>query len=72
MVQPLISVVIPAYNHERFVGVAIDSVLKQTCQEFELVVVNDGSTDETPEIAAAFEREGDQHRGRHQSHEELL
>ena len=55
MAQPLISVVIPAYNHERFVGVAIDSVLKQTCQDFELVVVNDGSTDRTEEVIQGYE-----------------
>ncbi|MGI9536741.1 MAG: glycosyltransferase family 2 protein, partial [Desulfocapsaceae bacterium] len=55
MAQPLISVVIPAYNHERFVGFAIDSVLEQTCQDFELVVVNDGSTDRTEEVIQGYE-----------------
>lgn len=55
MTQPLISVVIPAYNHERFVGFAIDSVLEQTCQDFELVVVNDGSTDSTEKVILGYE-----------------
>ena len=55
MAQPLISIVIPAYNHERFVGIAIDSVLKQTCQDFELVVVNDGSTDRTEKVIQGYE-----------------
>ena len=55
MAQPLISIVIPAYNHERFVGYAIDSVLEQTCQDFELVVVNDGSTDGTERVIQSYD-----------------
>lgn len=50
MGQPLISVVIPAYNHERFVGAAVESVLDQTCSDLELIVVNDGSTDGTGDV----------------------
>ena len=54
MPQPLVSVVIPAYNHERFVGHAIESVLDQTCQDFELVIVNDGSTDGTERVIQGY------------------
>jgi glycosyltransferase involved in cell wall biosynthesis len=50
MAAPLISVVIPAYNHERFIGKAIDSVLNQTVDYLELIIVDDGSTDRTAEV----------------------
>ena len=54
MGSPLISVVIPAYNHERFVGEAIESVLDQTCADLELIVVDDGSTDRTAEVIKGY------------------
>lgn len=54
MASPLISVVIPAYNHERFVGEAIESVLDQSCADLELIVVDDGSTDRTAEVIQGY------------------
>jgi len=52
--SPLISVIIPAYNHEKFIGAAIDSVLGQTVDDFELIVINDGSTDRTGDIVENY------------------
>ena len=52
--QPLISVIIPAYNHERFIGAAVDSVLHQTVADLELIVIDDGSTDNTGAIVKAY------------------
>ena len=54
MSTPLISVVIPAYNHQDFIGAAIDSVLSQTVDDLELIIVDDGSTDKTAEVIRGY------------------
>ncbi|HJV26271.1 MAG TPA: glycosyltransferase [Aromatoleum sp.] len=51
---PLVSVVIPAWNAAWCVGRAIDSVLAQSLRDFELIVVDDGSTDDTPVVLAKY------------------
>ena len=47
MPDPAVSIVLPAYNHERFVAAAVDSVLAQTWPDWELIAIDDGSTDAT-------------------------
>lgn len=47
MKQAMISVIIPAYNVEKYIEQCLDSLFKQTFQDFEIIVVNDGSTDQT-------------------------
>ena len=53
MPMPLVSVIMPCYNGEAFLADAINSVLGQTFQQFELIVVDDGSTDRSAEILAS-------------------
>ncbi|MBN2136631.1 MAG: glycosyltransferase [Sedimentisphaerales bacterium] len=55
--RPLVSVEMTAYNSERHIGQAIDSVLAQTYRNFELLIVDDGSTDGTAEIVASYSDE---------------
>ena len=52
--KPLISVVMPVYNAEKFVTKAIESVLNQTYENFEFIIINDGSSDKTPEIIQTY------------------
>lgn len=52
--MPLVSVVIPVYNADAFLGEALESVLSQQSPPLEVIVVDDGSTDRTPDIVASF------------------
>ena len=54
-VRPLISVVIPTHNRARLLKRAVDSVLQQSYDNFELLVIDDGSTDETADFAAGLD-----------------
>lgn len=52
--MPLISLITPAYNRANFIGEMIQSIQRQTYQEWELVIVDDGSTDNTSDVVATF------------------
>lgn len=54
MVNPLISVIMPVYNGEKYLREAIDSVLAQTYSNFELLLINDGSTDSSRDIILSY------------------
>jgi glycosyltransferase involved in cell wall biosynthesis len=51
---PLLTVIIPAFNAERYIAAAIESVLGQTCGSFEIIVVDDGSADGTRSVVETF------------------
>ena len=57
MSRSLVSVLMPAYNHERYVAAAVESVLSQTYPEWELIVIDDASQDGTWEVLQSFEDE---------------
>ena len=52
--DPLISVVMPSFNRAQLIGRALDSILAQTLTQFEVIIVDDGSTDDTLEILNGF------------------
>ncbi|MGI9461481.1 MAG: glycosyltransferase family 2 protein, partial [Alphaproteobacteria bacterium] len=51
---PLISVIMPAYNVEKYIGKAIKSILTQTHKNLELIIINDASSDKTAHIAKQY------------------
>jgi len=51
---PLVSIVVPMYNAEKFIGQALDSLVRQTQKDIEIILVNDGSTDKSAEVAKHF------------------
>lgn len=67
----LVSVVLPVFNGEAFVSRSIESVLAQSYGDLELIIVDDGSTDETPAIADAFAARDSRVRVLHQANQKL-
>jgi glycosyltransferase involved in cell wall biosynthesis len=53
--HPIISVLMPVYNAEKYLNEAIDSILNQTFADFEFVIINDGSTDQSEEIILSYQ-----------------
>ena len=49
-----ISIIVPAYNAEKYIGKCLDSLVNQTKKELEFIIVNDGSTDNTEKIVKEY------------------
>jgi amino acid adenylation domain-containing protein len=56
MKNPKVSVIIPVYNGEKTLGLCLDSVLNQTCKDYEVIVVDNNSTDKTKKIIEEFQK----------------
>lgn len=69
MAKPLVSVIVPVYNAQKTVPAALDSLLKQTQTAFEIICVNDASTDRSAAVLAAFARKDKRIRVITQSHQ---
>ena len=54
MSQPFFSIVIPTYNREKLIGKTLSTVLQQTCQDFEIIIVDNCSTDDTVKVLQPF------------------
>ena len=54
MQHPKVSVIIPTYNRAEYLGEAIQSVFDQTFEDFEILIVDDGSTDDTQQLVLSF------------------
>lgn len=55
--KPTISIIIPIYNSEKYLGMMVESVLQQTYTDFELILVDDGSTDDSVAMVESFARQ---------------
>lgn len=56
MAKDLVSIIIPCYNSEKYIGECLDSILEQTYKKLEVIIVNDGSSDKTKEILNLYKK----------------
>lgn len=54
MSVPFISIIVPVYNVAQFLSITLDSILNQQYTNYEIILINDGSTDESAEIAQRY------------------
>ncbi len=55
--KPLVSIITPTYNHEKYIAKCIESVIAQTYDNWEMIIIDDGSTDKTPDIIAKYDED---------------
>ncbi len=59
MEKELISVIVPVYNAEKYLQKCLDSILEQTYQNLEIIIINDGSIDNSGQICQEYEKQDD-------------
>lgn len=57
MPTPLFSIIIPVYNGEKYIEICLNSIISQTLKDWELILIDDGSTDKTPELLSNYVNE---------------
>lgn len=67
--MPCISVVMPVYNNEKYLPIAVKSILEQDYEDYELIIVDDGSTDKTPQIVDRIASDSTKVRAIHQENQ---
>ncbi len=72
MTEPLISVVVPVYGIDRYLGICIESLIKQTYKNLEIILVDDGSPDRCPELCDLYARKDARIRVIHQKNKGLV
>jgi len=70
--MPFFSVIIPTYNHAKFISMAIDSVIQQSFDDFELIIVDNASTDNTEEIIKQYQEQYKEYNINYIKHEKNL
>lgn len=69
--QPLVSVIIPTYNRAHLIGETLDSVLAQTYQNWECIIVDDGSSDNAEEVVRSYVKKDSRFKYYHRPEEHL-
>lgn len=53
--NPIVSIITPTYNHEKYIGECIESVINQTFEKWEMIIIDDGSTDNTGKVVSSYD-----------------
>ena len=66
-VSPLVSIIVPVYNAEKYLRYCVDSILRQSYEHLEIILVDDGATDSSPMILDEYQRRDNRVRVTHQT-----